>query len=176
RRSGATGRSRHRRSPSHRARPPPGWRPRQWPHRRRCRPDPESDDRPRWPWGGRWRRPAAPAPPPVPPGPVTAPAAAGRPAPSFVAYQQFVLGHRLLSALDPAGVQRNAVHGADLLTLGLVEMADALGAQVRVDDVDFLALGDGPVRAFRFADVAVDAVVGNHQGHGLLRNKAGQPW
>src|SRR5690606_35447613 len=90
--------------------------------------------------------------------------------------QQLVLGHQLLPALDPVGVQRNAVHGADLLTLGLVEMADALGAQVRVDDVDFLALGNGPVRAFRFADVAVDAVVGNHQGHGLLRNKAGQPW
>src|SRR5690606_9128004 len=48
---------------------------------------------------------------------------------------------------------------------GFVVVADAFGAQGGVDDVDLLALGDGAVGAFGFADVAVDAVVGDLQGH-----------
>src|SRR5690606_30726099 len=68
-------------------------------------------------------------------------------------------------ALDVVFVERDAVHRAHLLTLGFVVVADAFGAQVGVDDVDLLALGDGAVGAFGFADVAVDAVVGDFQGH-----------
>jgi hypothetical protein len=44
-------------------------------------------------------------------------------------------------------------------------MADAFGAQVGVDFVDFFALGNRRIRALGFADVAVDAVVGDDQGH-----------
>src|SRR5690349_22938157 len=62
-------------------------------------------------------------------------------------------------------VQWNAIHRADLLALRFVVVADALGAQVRVDHVDLFALGNGGVRALGFADVAVDAIVGDDQGH-----------
>jgi hypothetical protein len=48
---------------------------------------------------------------------------------------------------------------------GAVEVADALGALVRIDDVDLRALRDRLVRAFGLADVAVDALVGDDQGH-----------
>jgi hypothetical protein len=47
-------------------------------------------------------------------------------------------------------------------------MADALGALVGVDDVDVLALGNGPVGALRFAHIAVDALVSDHQSHGIF--------
>jgi len=66
---------------------------------------------------------------------------------------------------DVGGVERNAVDRADLLTLRRVEMADALGAAVGIDDVDLRPLRDRAVRAFGLADVAVDALVGDDQGH-----------
>ena len=64
-------------------------------------------------------------------------------------------------AFDVAGILGDEIDRADLNALRLVEVADALGALVRVDDVNFLALGDGLVRALRFTNVAVDALVGN---------------
>ena len=73
---------------------------------------------------------------------------------------------QLSFAFDVVLIQRNAIYRADLLALRLVVMADALGAQVRVDDVNFFALRDRSVRALRLADVAVNAVVGDDQGHG----------
>ena len=55
--------------------------------------------------------------------------------------------------------------GHDHHALGLVVMADALGAPRRVDDVDLLAHRDRLVRALGLADVAVDALVGDQQRH-----------
>jgi hypothetical protein len=66
------------------------------------------------------------------------------------------------------GVNGNAAHRADLDTLRLVEMPHALGALGRIDLVDLLAHVDRLVRAFGFADIAVDALVGDHQSHGVL--------
>tara|TARA_R110000851_G_scaffold15429_1_gene51019 strand:+ start:6040 stop:6288 length:249 start_codon:yes stop_codon:yes gene_type:complete len=63
-------------------------------------------------------------------------------------------------------VEGDAVHWANLLALRLVVVAHALGAQVRVDDIDLLAWGDRIIGAFGLADVAINALVGNHQGHG----------
>tara|TARA_B100001063_G_scaffold54474_1_gene48466 strand:- start:2816 stop:2941 length:126 start_codon:yes stop_codon:yes gene_type:complete len=40
-------------------------------------------------------------------------------------------------------------------------MTDALGAFFRVDDIDFIPFADGFVRAFRLANVAVNAIIGN---------------
>src|SRR5690606_9485570 len=76
-----------------------------------------------------------------------------------------VLLHQFVLALDIVDVERDAVHRADLLALGFVVVADAFGAEVGVDDVDFLALGNGAVRALGLANVAVDAVIGDYQGH-----------
>src|SRR5689334_25335333 len=72
-------------------------------------------------------------------------------------------------------VQRNAIHRADLLALRFVIVADTLRAQVRVDHVDLFALGNGGVWALGFADVAVDAIVGDDQGH-ANSSRGGRPW
>jgi len=58
-------------------------------------------------------------------------------------------------------VERNTVDRTYLLALWRVEMTDALGAFVGIDNVDFRALINRFVGALGFADIAVDAVVGN---------------
>ncbi|KFC51122.1 hypothetical protein DK37_24595 [Halomonas sp. SUBG004] len=72
-------------------------------------------------------------------------------------------------------VEGNTVHRAHLLALRLVEVADALGAQIGVDHVNLLTGRDRVIRAFRFADVAVNAFVGDHQGHGHTSRMAYHP-
>src|SRR5574343_1405494 len=67
----------------------------------------------------------------------------------------------------------DAFDRADHHALRLVEMADAFGAAVGIDDVDVLALADGLVRTGRFADVAVDADGMDDQGHGLKPKRPG---
>lgn len=70
----------------------------------------------------------------------------------------------------------NAFDRTHLLTLRLIEMADAFGAFVRVDHVDFRAHRDCVVRALGLADVTIDALVGNHQSHtSLTKNAALSP-
>jgi hypothetical protein len=44
-------------------------------------------------------------------------------------------------------------------------MADAFGAFVGMDFVDFYALVDRIIGALGLTHVAVDALIGNHQGH-----------
>ena len=63
------------------------------------------------------------------------------------------------------GVQRDAVHGADLAALRFVKVAHAFGAFVGVDFVDLRAGRDGAVGAFGLAYVAVDAFVRDEEGH-----------
>ena len=74
-----------------------------------------------------------------------------------------VLRPQGLARLDVRRIDRNAGDGADLHALRLVEVADALGALARVDDVDRLAHRDRRVGALGLADVAVDALVGDDQ-------------
>ena len=61
---------------------------------------------------------------------------------------------------------QDAVHRADLLTLRLGEKSLAFGTSVGVDFVMLRPGNDGIVGTFRHADGAVDAFVGNEQGHG----------
>jgi hypothetical protein len=63
-------------------------------------------------------------------------------------------------------VNRNAGHGADLHALGLVKVADTLGALARIDFVDLSPQINGLVRALGLTHIAVDAFVGDHQSHG----------
>ena len=81
----------------------------------------------------------------------------------LVRMQSLELDQQLLACFGMCGIQGNAVHRTHLLALGLVEMANTLGAQRGVDDVDLLSLRDSPVWAFRLADIAVDAIVGNDE-------------
>src|SRR5436190_13576134 len=58
--------------------------------------------------------------------------------------------------------------------LRFVEMADALGAARRIDQVDLLALGNRLVGAGRLADVAVDAKLVDAKGHELRWSRCGE--
>src|SRR5690606_22280075 len=91
---------------------------------------------------------------------------------SLFAGQAVVLRHQLVVGFNVRRIQRNAVHGTDLLALGFVVVADTLGALVGINDIDLGARGNGLVRALRLADIAIDAVVGNHQRHGFTSENA----
>ena len=67
------------------------------------------------------------------------------------------------------GIDRNAGHRADLHALGFVKMPHAFGAFAGVDLIDLFTQIDGLVGALGFADITVDAFVGDHQCHGALR-------
>ena len=71
----------------------------------------------------------------------------------------------LFAALVEVEVDGDALDGTDLGALGFIEVADAFGATVGVDDVVLGPHGDGFVGAFGFAAVAVDALVGDDEGH-----------
>jgi hypothetical protein len=73
---------------------------------------------------------------------------------------------QLLARLDPCWIDRDAGHRTQLHALRLVEVADAFGAAVGVDLVEVRPHADRGIRARRLADVAVDALVGDQQGHG----------
>jgi hypothetical protein len=47
-------------------------------------------------------------------------------------------------------------------------VAHALGALVGVDFIYFRAEIDRLIGTFRFADIAIDAFIGDHQGHSNL--------
>jgi hypothetical protein len=63
------------------------------------------------------------------------------------------------------GVKGNTSYGADLYTLRLVKMSHAFGAFRRVDFVNFFTQINRLVRALRLTHIAVDAFIGDHQGH-----------
>jgi hypothetical protein len=60
----------------------------------------------------------------------------------------------------PVRVVDDALDRAYAKALGFAVMTDAFGAEIGIDHVDRLAFRDGAIRAFRLADIAVDAVVG----------------
>lgn len=62
-------------------------------------------------------------------------------------------------------VNQDAIDGTNLLALRFIVVSDALRAEVGVDFINFLALGNGIIRTFGFAYVAVDALVGNKERH-----------
>ena len=80
-----------------------------------------------------------------------------------------VFGHQFTVAFAPHRVEWNAFHGTNDLALRPVEVSDALSALAGIDLVDLKPHRDGGVRALGFAHVAVDALVGDHQGHELFR-------
>jgi hypothetical protein len=63
------------------------------------------------------------------------------------------------------GILNDTVNRTYLNALGLIEMTHALCAEIGIDLVDLVALRDGTVGAFGFANVAVDTFVGDDQGH-----------
>ena len=93
-----------------------------------------------------------------------------------------VVGVELHGALDQdrlgfrvIRVRKAALDRTDRLTLLVVEEADALGAGLRVDDVDLIALADRVVGALRLAGPAIDAFFRDVGGHGPLWRARGRP-
>jgi hypothetical protein len=71
----------------------------------------------------------------------------------------------LIARLDVIWIDRDAAHRAHLHALRLSKVADAFSTAMRVDFVDLCAHRDGLIRALWLADITVDALVGNPQGH-----------
>jgi hypothetical protein len=80
---------------------------------------------------------------------------------AFVAGEFFVFAPQRVIRLDTVWVFGDAIDRANLDALRFVVVADALGAFVGVDFVNFSALENGLIRAFWFADVAIDTFIGN---------------
>jgi hypothetical protein len=76
----------------------------------------------------------------------------------------------LFFSLDTVRVgNATLVDGADGGTLRFVMEPDALGAEIRIDDVDRVSLADGIVRTLRKTGPTGNTVVGNQNRHsGLL--------
>src|SRR5690606_14233454 len=77
---------------------------------------------------------------------------------------QRALDERLFG-LDVVGIGKTALDGTDGLASLLLVKANALGAELRVDDIDLVAFGDRLVGALGLAGPAVDAVFGDVGGH-----------
>jgi hypothetical protein len=84
----------------------------------------------------------------------------------FLASDALIFFHQLLLGLLVIGVLEDAVDRAHLDTLGSLVVADALGTEIGVDDIDLVALADGAVGAFGLAHVTVDAFVSDVKRHG----------
>lgn len=78
------------------------------------------------------------------------------------------LGLKLLFGLDPLRIGLDAGHRADHLALRLIKMAHTLGAASRIDFIDLFAEINRIIRACRLADIAVNALIGDEQCHGLI--------
>ena len=83
----------------------------------------------------------------------------------LVRVQLLGAAEEVLFGFDVVRIGDAALDRAHRLARLVVVEADALGAQVRIDHVDVVALGDRLVGALRLAGAAVDALLGNHRGH-----------
>lgn len=83
--------------------------------------------------------------------------------PLRLASNDVVFFHQLLFRFLIVGVQRDTIHRTNLLALGLIIMAYAFGAEIRLDLVDLLARRDCAVRALRLTDITINAVISNDQ-------------
>ena len=62
-------------------------------------------------------------------------------------------------------INRDAGYGANLYALRFVKVANTFGAFVRIYLIDVLTHVNGLVGAFGLAHIAVDALVGDQEGH-----------
>ncbi len=67
--------------------------------------------------------------------------------------------------LDHFRMRDDAFDWTHFDTLRLIKMSDAFGAKFGIDFVEFDALVYRVIRTFRFANVAIDALIGDQQRH-----------
>lgn len=77
----------------------------------------------------------------------------------------FVFRLQLCWRLTPFRIEWNAVHRANLLALRFFVVTNTFRTFMRVDFVNLRPHKNRVIRAFGFTHVAVNAIVGNHQGH-----------
>ncbi len=78
-------------------------------------------------------------------------------------FEIFFVQHFL--ALDHFRVRNDARDRTDFNALRPLEMADTFGAKLRIDLVKLDTLIDCVIRTLRLANIAVDALIGDQQGH-----------
>ena len=83
----------------------------------------------------------------------------------FGAVQLDVFFVQLIFRFNHIRIVRDAVNRAYLLTLRLIVMANTLGALVGIYLVNIDALRNRVVRALRFTDITIDALVGDLERH-----------
>ena len=83
----------------------------------------------------------------------------------FFFYNADVFCIQLIMCFRMFFINQYAINRAYLLALRFIIMTNALCAQIGVDFVDFLTLGNCVVWTFRFTDITIDAVVRNKEGH-----------
>ncbi len=77
--------------------------------------------------------------------------------------------HRDSLVFDKCRVHGDAGHGTDLHALGLIKMPHTFSTLVRVDLVDRGAQINCLVGTLGFTHIAIDALIGNDQSHGISR-------
>ena len=80
----------------------------------------------------------------------------------FGAVQLDVFFVQLIFRFNHIRIVRDAVNRAYLLTLRLIVMANAFGTQTGINHINLFTLRDCRIRALGFADIAIDAFIGNH--------------
>jgi threonine efflux protein len=78
----------------------------------------------------------------------------------------------LIFRFNVFGVEGNAVDGTHFAALWRIEVTDTFRALRWFDHIKLRPHTDRSIRALGFADVAVDALVGNHQGHHAILFRA----
>jgi len=68
-------------------------------------------------------------------------------------------------------IHQYAVDGTHLLTLWYVEVPNTLRAQARLYLIDFLAHINGIIRAFGFANIAINAIGSDFKGHCVVSDR-----
>ena len=74
-----------------------------------------------------------------------------------------------LLVFDKRRVHRNTRDRTDLHTLRLVEVSDAFSTLVRIDFIYFRPKENRVVRALWLTNIAIDALIGNDQSHGMSK-------
>jgi hypothetical protein len=67
--------------------------------------------------------------------------------------------------LNMLGIFIDTIDRANFYALRQIMMPYTLGTQLRINDINVLTLGNRAIRAFRFANITVDAFIVNNKGH-----------
>ena len=78
-------------------------------------------------------------------------------------FHEFI--EQLIARFDPIRIKRNAIDGTHFAALRGIVMPHAFGAFPRIDFIYFNALRYGLIRAFRLANIAIDALIGDLERH-----------